>query len=96
EHTTGGTVNVAQLIQQFLLLEHTSSWRTAAPGSCYDIFRISRPSPSRSLIRPVPIVSCPVQSGRQSQKSSEYGKCAYCKEYNTHEAWCQTCDPDLT
>ncbi|RIB29769.1 kinase-like domain-containing protein [Gigaspora rosea] len=24
------------------------------------------------------------------------GKCAYCNEDNTSEAWCQTCDPDMT
>ncbi|RIB22545.1 kinase-like domain-containing protein, partial [Gigaspora rosea] len=27
---------------------------------------------------------------------SAYGKCAHCNEDNTNEAWCQSCDPDIT
>src|SRR6185369_16478655 len=29
------------------------------------------------------------------KREQKFGKCQTCNRYNTHWAWCQSCDPDL-
>src|SRR6185369_9013228 len=29
------------------------------------------------------------------KREEKYGKCSTCNRYNTNEAWCQSCDPQL-